>query len=218
MFTGLTLFTGLNISDVMDEESRADGKADGIKTKIEEINNVKSKFNQIVLKRVGELLVEEISKIMGVNALNPNKIVLLKLPNFFKAIFHFYNNDNLLFETSLLYVIYSLGCLDAEMRMIYERNVGFLESRKDELCGLRDLLRLNFDKERDFTCKFIITSSMQPLYALLENQIENLIVFGLFKIFEWLNVINAQVQSEISTYEQSFTKTLQLFQTVSPKT
>jgi len=188
----------------MEEPTKSELGAEILETKLEEIQRVKDKFNRIMMQKLGKLLVEELSKVSGDDISGQNQYIVLKMPKFLKALFNYFKNDQLLIETGLLFIVYSLHLLDDEMQIIYGRNIASIQDKKDDLSKIRDLIWINVDLTPDCICKFRVPSCIFPAYPVFEKYMPNLAIFGLLKIFEWLNLLNSPVAALIANYEDSF--------------
>ncbi|NVM54759.1 MAG: hypothetical protein HWN66_13740 [Candidatus Helarchaeota archaeon] len=173
------------------------------------VKGVENKFNQVIKKKIGDLLIEEISRFLGNGSFNSEHLKILNIPRFFKPIFKFFNNNQLLLESSLLYIIYSLDIMNPEMQEIYDGNLSRIEYKRNELMEIKDLLWIDVDTTEEFVCQFNLPSFILPIYPVLEKEFQNLLIFGLLKIFEWLNLLNTKVSSLIPKYEQNFAEILQ---------
>ena len=180
-----------------------------LETKQNAIVDVKNRFNQIIKRRIGALLLEGISEILESENLSQDCVKILKLPIFLKPIFNFFTDNQLLLESSLLYIIYSLELLNPEMQEVYEQNLAKIEKRKKDLLELGDLLWVNIDSTTEFICKFNVPTYMSHIFHLLEDAVPNLVVFGLLRIFQWMNLLSFKVNSLVPKYEQSFSDVLQ---------
>ena len=140
----------------MENQTNTDREGNQIEDKVSELNDVKEKFFTIIKNKIGELLVEEISRISGDVGESKNGSLILKLPHFLKSIFSFYNDEKLLIETSLLYIMFSLDLMSMEMSALYEKNIQKIENKKESLIELKELLRVNRTIVPEFVCKFDI--------------------------------------------------------------
>lgn len=200
----IDLFTLLLACDFMEDQIKSEMSARILEGRVEEIQKVKDKFNRIMMQKVGKLLVEEISKVSGSINFSQNQYTILKLPKFLKSLLNYFKNDQLLIETGLLFIVYSLHLLTDEMQISYEKNIASFKEKRDELLKMKDLLWLNIDLTPECVCKFRVPSSIFPAYPLFEKFMPDLAIFGILKIFEWLNLLNSSVGSLIANYEASF--------------
>ena len=191
-------------SDTMEDQMKSEMSAEVLENKIEEIEKVKNRYNKIIMQKLGKLLVEELSRVAGDEKPNQEQYIILKFPKFLKALLNFFNNDQLLIETGLLFIIFSLNLLDDEMQIRYGQNISSIQNRKDELSQMKDLLWVNIDLTPDCVCKFRLPSCLFPASPLFEKYMPDLAIFGILKIFEWLNLLNSTVCSLIRNYEGSF--------------
>jgi hypothetical protein len=90
------------------------------------------------------------------------------------------------------------------MQIVYARNIASLQVKRDELLKMKDLLWINIDQTPDCICKFRVPSSLFPAYPLFEKFMPDLAIFGILKIFEWLNLLNSTIETLIIKYEGSF--------------
>lgn len=179
-----------------------------IQSKVDKINDLKGRFYQTIKKKIGELLVEEINKKIEEELRSDAGKITLKIPYFLKPIFSFYNNDALIIETSLYYIIYSLDLMDPEMKIVYEQNLAQFEASRTRLTELKGLLQIYLNNMPAFDILYKIPSQVLPIYPILEEEINNLIIFGMLKLFEWLNILDLEIYPEKPTYEHSYTKIL----------
>ena len=191
----------------MEKQIESDGKVNHIEAKVSELNYVKEKFMSVIKSKIGDLLVEEVSRIIGDEKGRSNPSLILKLPHFLKSIFSFYNDEKLLIETSLLYIMFSLDLMSQEMKALYEKNISQIENKKGPLLEMKELLRVNRTIVPEFIVKFEVPTFILPHFSLLEKNFQNLVVYGLLKIFEWLNVLDSKENLGNSIYEQSFIDT-----------
>jgi hypothetical protein len=191
-------------SDTMEDQMKSETSAAVLENKIEEIEKVKNRYNKIIMQKLGKLLVEELSRLAGDEQPNQDQYIILKLPKFLKSLLNFFNNDQLLIETGLLFIIFSLNLLDDEMQIRYQQNIASIQTKKDDLSQMKELLWVNLDLTPDCICKFRLPSCLFPAYPLFEKYMLDLAIFGILKIFEWLNLLNSTVCSLIPHYEGSF--------------
>jgi hypothetical protein len=191
-------------SDTMEDQMKSETSAAVLESKREEIEKVKNRYNKIIMQKLGKLLVEELSRVAGNEQPNQDQYIILKLPKFLKSLLNFFNNDQLLIETGLLFIIFSLNLLDDEMQIRYRQNISSIQIRKDDLSQMKDLLWVNLDPTPDCICKFRLPSYLFPAYPLFEKYMPDLAIFGILKIFEWLDLLNSTVCSLIRNYEGSF--------------
>ncbi len=189
----------------MEYKIEPDDKSDGMDSKSDAVNDAKDRFYRIIKRKIGDLLVDQISRITGSSSKNDTRITFLKFPHFLKPIFSFYNDNKLLIEASFLYILFCLEQMTPELQKLYEHYISKIEYPKANLLEMRDLIRINKTIEPQFVCKFEIPTYLLPSYSIYEENFPDLIVFGLIKIFEWLNVFEAGLVSLNPSYEQSFT-------------
>jgi len=185
------------------------GQRMNTESKSDKINDVKEKFFQVIKRKIGNLLVEEISKIIENEGFSSNRKIILKIPHFLKSLFSFYNDEGLLIETSLLYICYCLNLMTDEMQVIYEQNLAEIEKNRVILLKMKELLQLNKSETPVFICKFELPTYILSKYSLIEDDFENLIIFGLIKIFEWLGVFDSEFIEKYSKYEICFSSVVQ---------
>ncbi|MHA1265694.1 MAG: hypothetical protein ACTSRS_10730 [Candidatus Helarchaeota archaeon] len=195
----------------METSYNTDLKSKQLVEKQTTITEVKCRFNKMIRRRLGALLIRGLSEYLGEEILDPNQIKFFKLPLFLKPIFTYFHNDQLLLEVSILYIIYSLGLMNNEMQTNYDIYLAKIEYKKYEIKELRDLLWINLEREQVFTCKFQVPPYLLRILPIIEEKGANLVAFGILKIFEWLDLLPAKVQLLVSIYERSFQE---LYQTI----
>jgi hypothetical protein len=188
----------------MEYKIEPDDQSDGMDSKSDAINDAKDRFYQIIKRKIGDLLVDQISRITGSTSQDHTKVTFLKFPHFLKPIFSFYNDNKLLIEASFLYILFCLEQMNPELQKLYEHYISKIEYPKANLMEMRDLIRINKTIEPQFVCKYEIPAYLLPSYSIYEENFPHLIVFGLIKIFEWLNVFEGDLVSLNPSYEQSF--------------
>lgn len=188
----------------MEDQMKSDASAEVLESRIEEIEKVKNRYNKMIMEKLGKLLVEELSKVAGNEQSAQDQYIILKLPKFLKSLLNFFNNDQLLLESGLLFVIFSLNLLDDEMQIRYGQNIESIQTRKETLLQMKDLLWVNLDITPDCICKFRLPSCLFPAYPLFEKHMPDLAIFGILKILEWLGLLNSSICSLIRNYEGSF--------------
>ena len=168
------------------------------------INGMKEKFNKMIMNKLGELLLDGMSEYLGIEYHDQDQIKVLKLPQFLKPLFGYFKDNQLLVETSLLYLIHSLNLMNPEMQTRYDINISKIEQKKYDIMEFKDLLWINLDISLDYVCKFRVPALLVPVFPHLENEAPNLIALALLKIFEWLDLLNSKVSELIPRYQQSF--------------
>ncbi|HUX98611.1 MAG TPA: hypothetical protein VMV49_03600 [Candidatus Deferrimicrobium sp.] len=175
-----------------------------LETKINEINKVKGRFYQVIKQKLGELLIEGLRDFLGETGSIESHIKLIKIPIILKPIFYFFNNDQLLIETSLLYIMYCLDLMDSELQIVYNEKISKIESKKGEFVQLKDLLSVHMNNDSEYLGKFKVPSYMNSFFLKWEGKIPNVTIFGLLKILEWLNILDSKTLQLINTYEQYY--------------
>lgn len=188
----------------MELNSKPEAEANTLEEKQNTISEVKQKFFNAIKRKLGDLFVEGLSEFFGNANLDPKQLIILKLPQFLKPIFNLFRDDYLLIDTSLMYILYSLELIDKNLQFQYEVKLSKIANKKKDLQGLKELLWIDSDTQVEFITKFILPAYLAPIYPILEEQIQNLVIFGLLKIFDWLDLLNLKARSLISNYEQSF--------------
>ena len=181
-----------------------------LETKIETINKVKEKFNQVIKQKLGELLIDGISEYIGEDQLNYKQLKIIKIPQVLKPMFYFFNDDQLLIDTSIQYILYCLDLITNEIYARYNENIQIITRKKDELMAIKDLLWVNMSQTSEYVCKYKVPNVLYDYLINMEKEFEEIIIFGLLKIFEWLNLLNSTALGLIPKYEQSFIKAQQI--------
>ena len=183
---------------------KSESDASSLEEKQNTVSEVKQKFFKAIKRKMGDLFIEGLSEFFGNTNLDPKKLIVLRLPQSLKPIFNLFRDDSLLINTSLMYILYSLGLMDKNLQFQYEVNLSKIANRKSDLQEIRELLWIDSDSQVEFITKFILPTYLTQVYPFLEDQVQNLVTFGLLKIFEWLNLLNIKANSLISRYERSF--------------
>ncbi len=168
------------------------------------ISDMKEKFNKMIMNKLGDLLLDGMSEFLGIEYQDQDQIKIIKLPQFLKPLFGYFKDNQLLVETSILYIIHSLNLINDELQTRYDINLSKIERRKHDLLEFKDLLWINLDPSLDFVCKFSVPAALLPIYPYLEKEIQNLITLALLKIFEWLDLLNFKVSALIPRYQERF--------------
>jgi len=161
------------------------------------------------MSKLGNLLIKGISDFLGVDDSTPNQIKFINLPQFLKPFLNFFKDKQFLIETSLLYISNCLGLMTEQMQEVYNYNLAEIETKRESLLEMRDLFWVNSQIDANFPCRFDLPQYLSLIYPYLEEEIQNLITFGILKILEWLGLLNNWAQSVIPIYEQSYAKVFQ---------
>ncbi|MHA1129286.1 MAG: hypothetical protein ACTSQI_11420 [Candidatus Helarchaeota archaeon] len=192
----------------MDYKIAPDNTAKNLYSKANMIDNIKDRFYQIIQRKIGDLLVDEISRITGTPVEGAGRLIFLKIPHFLKSIFSFYDDDQFLIETSFLYILFSLEKMNQELQVIYDQYLQKIMKNQKDLLELSDIIRINSTREPESVCKFEIPSYLKSSYAMVSDEFNDLIIFGLVKIFEWMNIFSPDLCTSNPHYEQAFLSVL----------
>jgi len=95
------------------------------------------------------------------------------------------------------------------MLKYYRNNIIKIEKNKRGLYKVRRIFRKVPKRDKVFSCQFELPPYLESIYPQLERNFQDLIVFGLLNILEWLNLVNPYVSSLIQQYKQKFDEVLQ---------
>ena len=193
----------------MERKFNLEAEGDSLQTKQDVINGVKSQFYKKVMSKLGDLLLKGISEFLGIENSTSNHIKFIKLPLFLKPFLFFFKNKQLLIETSLLYISNCLGLMTEQMQEAYDDNLAKIETKRESFLEMKDLFWVNSQIDANFPCRFDLPQYLSLIYPYLEEEIQNLVTFGMLKILEWLGLLNNWAYSVVPMYEQSYTKVFQ---------
>ncbi|MHA1299112.1 MAG: hypothetical protein ACTSO9_06725, partial [Candidatus Helarchaeota archaeon] len=118
-----------------------------IQKKIQKVEKVKENFKREILKKIGDVLISEIGKIIEAsknNSVIPKcHTIKIMVPNFLKFMFNLFNKDNLLNETVLLYILLNFNQLTPELEKRYDTNIQRILKILNESSEIKDLIIIN---------------------------------------------------------------------------
>ena len=65
----------------------------GLQNKVDKINDVKNKFFNAIKTKIGDLLIDELSRIAEAEKRKKSNLITMKIPYFLKPVFSFFNNN-----------------------------------------------------------------------------------------------------------------------------
>ena len=132
----------------------------------------------------------------------------LNLPRFLEPFLNSLQNPEFFLESALLYVVFSLDQMNLEMRKIYNKNMTEIENRKDEILRMKDQI-MSSNATTKIAYQFKLPAYSASVYPVLETHFQNLIIYGLLKIMEWLGLTNLTSSLLMGKYEQIFSQVRQ---------
>ncbi|NVM54838.1 MAG: hypothetical protein HWN66_14135, partial [Candidatus Helarchaeota archaeon] len=138
----------------------------------------------------------------------PSGIKQLNLPRFLEPFLNSLQNPGFLLESALLYILSSLNQLNMEMRKIYNKNMTEIEKRKDVLLRMKNQIMASNDTTA-IPIQFKLPAYSASVYPILGTHFQDLIIYGLLKIMEWLGLVSPTISILMGKYEQIFSQVRQ---------
>lgn len=181
-----------------------------IQEKQQKIEGVKEKFEREVLKKIGDVLIFEIGKIIekikSEKQVQQKNIVKYSFPNYLKPIITLLNKDNLLIETAFLYIFLNLNKNSPEYERKYNIDIQSILKIFNSSSELKNLIIAN--SENADNSQFFIEFQIPENSSIKINQLgENtpyFLIFGILAIIKWLGLWGPKYQSEYIKYEEYF--------------
>ncbi|MHA1385026.1 MAG: hypothetical protein ACTSR3_14855 [Candidatus Helarchaeota archaeon] len=181
-----------------------------IQKKIQKVEKVKENFKREILKKIGDVLISEIGKIIEASKNNSviQKCHTIKImvPNFLKFMFNLFNKDNLLNETVLLYILLNFNQLTPELEKRYDTNIQRILKILNESSEIKDLIIINSENvdNSQFLVDFKIPEEFNFLSTQLGNNYSNCIIYGVLALAKWLGLLSPKYQQIYNEYEANF--------------
>ncbi len=135
----------------------------------------------------------------------------LNLPRFLDPFLNCLQNPQFMLESALLYIVYSLDQMNIEMRKIYNKNMTEIENRKNEILSAKDRIMSSNDTTQ-MAYPFKMPAYISTLYPVLESNFQDLMIYGLMMMMEWLGVLSQPISLMMQNYERIFSQIQQKFQ------
>lgn len=161
---------------------------------------IQDKFEKMVLKRIGELLISEIEDKIQKNceeSLERGEISLtLRLLPSLRNYIDIFNENNVLVDLAFLYVLYCLNKLPFAWKMKYSEKLQ--EIRKIWTSNMHKLgLQTEFhDRTGPISTQITISKDLYEKITPYKEKLNEFFIFGVLSILDWMGVLDNEFLPE----------------------
>lgn len=181
-----------------------------VQEKKQKVEAVKRDFERQILKTFGDVLINEIDKIIeNYNNENNSKrrnSIEIALPNFLKPIFTLLNRDNLLIETAFFYIFLNFNNLPTKYEEKYNENIKNILKIIENASEIKNLIITSSESadNSNFLVEVKIPEELESTFNQIADEISNFLFFGVLAIIKWLGLLSSKYLSIFKTYEEYF--------------
>lgn len=181
-----------------------------IQEKQQKIEAVKQDFEREVLKKIGDVLINEIGNIIEKynleHGIQHYTIFNIAFPNYLKLMFNLFNKNNLLSETALFYVFLNLKNLPTEYEKKYEENIQIILKILNDSSDIKNLILVSSENTNDtqFWVKVQVPKKLAPQLEQLGDNASYFLIYGVLAIIKWLDLLSPKFLPEFKNYEKYF--------------
>ncbi len=187
-----------------------------IEKKIEKVNETKQQFENKILAKIGDVLLNELFSLRSnENDSIPDqkKLITIKIPYEIRSFIEQINLDNIIIETAILYFFYNINQLTEKLEKKYEENREILINKIEELgFSLKSFDFFNTIHKSDYLIiNFLIPDYFEEKFSLLEENYDCIIIYGILAILKWLNLFDSSQEIILQKYEHYFLESTRNF-------